>query len=113
MDLADQKGAAWTAWEIGKQWGHSFLVLPVVAGELFYLSENGQARERALAALALERAIAAWKFTPRDLSDAEAEIVRLGAKNHRAVCPTHRRITGTAPDSRHQGSHRRVKISKG
>jgi len=49
MDLADQKEAAWTAWEIGKRWGHSFLILPVVAGELFYLSENGQAKEKALA----------------------------------------------------------------
>lgn len=90
MDLADQKEAAWTAWEIGKQRGHSFLVLPVVAGELFYLSENGQAKEKALASLALERAIADWKFTPRDLSDTETEIARLGAENllHEDILPT-------------------------
>jgi predicted nucleic acid-binding protein len=90
MDLADEKDAAWSCWEIGKQRGHSFLILPVVAGELFYLSESGQAKDRALASLALERAIAEWKFTPRDLSDTETEIARLGAENilHEAVIPT-------------------------
>lgn len=81
MDLADRKEAAWASWEIGKQRGHSFLILPVVAGELFYLSENGQAKEKELASLALQRAIVEWKFKPRDLSDTEAEIARLGAEN--------------------------------
>jgi len=90
MDLADEKDAAWSSWEIGKQRGHSFLILPVVAGELFFLSENGQAKEKGLSALALERAISDWKFTPRDLSDTEEEIARLGAEHllHEGILPT-------------------------
>lgn len=90
MDLADRKEAAWASWEIGKQRGHSFLIFPVVAGELFYLSENGQAKEKALASHALQSAIVGWKFTPRDLSDTETEIARLGAESllHEDVLPT-------------------------
>jgi len=91
MDLADEKEAAWSSWEIGKQRGHSFLVFPVVAGELFYLSESGQPKERKLASLALERAIPVWKFTPRDLSDREEEIARLGAESllREDILPVH------------------------
>lgn len=89
MDLADEREAAWSSWEIGKQRGHSFLIFPVVAGELFHLSENGQSKEKTLAAFALERAISEWKFTPRDLSDTEEEIARLGAEKllHEDILP--------------------------
>lgn len=89
MDLADEKEAAWSAWEIGQQRGHSFLILPVVAGELFYLSENGQRRESALAQRALQNAIGEWKFTPRDLSDKEEDFARKAAEDllHEDILP--------------------------
>lgn len=90
MDLADGKEAAWSPWEIGRQKGHNFLILPVVAGELFYLSENGQAREKALASQAVQKAISEWKFTPRDLSDDADDLARKAAKEliHADILPS-------------------------
>lgn len=89
MDLADGKEAAWSSWEIGRQKGHNFLILPVVAGELFYLSKNGDPRQKALANQAVQKAITDWKFTPRDLSDDADDFARKAAEDliHEDILP--------------------------